>query len=62
MYSSMATARRMEMSADGLYNAKLIRGFRHLSTGQVTVFFFFFFLPNYDIDHHGVQWTPNDTH
>ena len=32
---SMLTIRRMEMAADALYKARMIKGFCHLSTGQV---------------------------
>ena len=35
MYKGMQTVHRMEMAADALYKAKLIRGFRHLAIGQV---------------------------
>lgn len=36
MYTQMNIIRRIEMASDGLYKSKKIRGFCHLSTGEVS--------------------------
>jgi hypothetical protein len=35
MYKEMQTIRRMEMAAEALYKAELVRGYCHLAIGQV---------------------------
>lgn len=37
LYKNMNRIRRVEMAADGLYKAKKIRGFCHLSNGGVSI-------------------------